>query len=198
MRIGLTGGIASGKSTVARMLAERGALLVDADQVAREVVLPGEKALEAIASAFGQAVLEADGSLNRKALGDIVFRDKAKLARLEAITHPAIRERMQHRIHSYEERHPDRLVVADIPLLYETKQQHLYDGVMVVYVPSDLQRARLMERNEIPAEEAERRISLQMDIEEKRRLADWVIDNGGTLAETEKQIDLFWKSQRLP
>ncbi|WP_028609996.1 dephospho-CoA kinase [Paenibacillus harenae] len=198
MKIGLTGGIASGKSTVARMLAARGALLVDADQVAREVVLPGEPALGAIASTFGQAVLEADGSLNRKALGEIVFRDKTLLAKLEAITHPAIRERMQRRIHSYEEQDPNRLIVADIPLLFETGQQNLYEGVMVVYVPADLQRTRLMERDAVSKEEAERRISLQMDIERKKLLADWVIDNGGTLAETEQQIDDFWKSKCLP
>lgn len=198
MKIGLTGGIASGKSTIAKMLIERGALLVDADQVAREVVLPGEPSLEAIASTFGQAVLEADGSLNRKALGEIVFRDKASLAKLEAITHPAIRTRMQQRIHTYKEQFPERLVVADIPLLYETGQQNLYDGIMVVYVPVEIQKMRLMERNHLSEEEASRRIALQMDIEQKRKNADWVIDNSGTLAETERQLDEFWKSQCLP
>jgi dephospho-CoA kinase len=198
MKIGLTGGIASGKSTVANILVERGALLVDADQVAREVVLPGEPGLEAIASTFGQAVIAPDGSLNRKALGEIVFRDKASLERLEAITHPAIRQRMQRRIHTFEEQFPERLIVADVPLLYETKQQNLYDGVMVVYVPAGVQCARLMERNSLTEEEAKRRISLQMGIEEKRSLADWVIDNSGSLVETKRQIDHFWKSQCLP
>lgn len=198
MIIGLTGGIASGKSTVAKMLVDRGALLVDADQVAREVVLPGEPALEAIASAFGQAVLERDGSLNRKALGEIVFRDKEKLTQLEAILHPAIRRTMQQRIHTYAEQFPGRLVVADIPLLYETKQQDLYEGIMVVYVPERVQKSRLMERNSVSEEEAQRRISLQLDIEQKKELADWVIDNSGTLEETKRQLDLFWKSQGLP
>lgn len=198
MKIGLTGGIASGKSTVAHILVERGALLVDADQVAREVVLPGEPALEAIASTFGQAVINLDGSLNRKALGEIVFRDKAALEQLEAITHPAIRQRMQQRIHTFEEQFPERLVVADVPLLYETKQQHLYDGVMVVYVPAGVQCIRLMERNSLTEEEAKRRISLQIDIEKKRSLATWVIDNSGSLDETKRQIDHFWKSQCLP
>ncbi|HTG71496.1 MAG TPA: dephospho-CoA kinase [Candidatus Udaeobacter sp.] len=198
MKIGLTGGIASGKSTIAKMLIERGALLVDADQVAREVVLPGEPALEAIASTFGQAVLEEDGSLNRKALGEIVFRDKASLAKLEAITHPAIRSRMQQRIHTYTKQFPERLIVADVPLLYETGQQNLYDGIMVVYVPAEIQKTRLMERNHLSEEEASRRIALQMDIEQKKKNADWVIDNSGTLAETERQLDDFWKSQCLP
>lgn len=197
MIIGLTGGIASGKSTIAKMLVERGALLVDADQVAREVVLPGESALEAIASLFGQAVLLPDGSLNRKALGEIVFQDKASLAQLEAITHPAIRASMQHRIHTYEEKYPERLIVADVPLLYETKQQHLYKGVMVVYVPEEIQIARLMERSSFTKSEAERRVSLQMNIEQKRELANWVIDNSGTLEETSRQIDQFWKDQGL-
>ncbi|MGO4370502.1 dephospho-CoA kinase [Paenibacillus sp. 2TAB19] len=197
MIIGLTGGIASGKSTIAQLLAHRGALLVDADQVAREVVQPGEPALEAIASSFGQAVLQADGSLDRSALGAIVFQDKASLAKLESITHPAIRQRMQHRIHTYAEQNPGALVVADVPLLYETNQQALYEGIMVVYVPETIQLTRLMGRNQMDETEAKRRISLQMDIEEKRRRADWVIDNSGPLAETERQIDDFWRSQGI-
>jgi dephospho-CoA kinase len=198
MIIGLTGGIASGKSTIASMLVERGALLVDADQVAREVVLPGEPVLEAIASTFGQAVLETDGSLNRKALGEIVFRDKESLAKLEAITHPAIRARMQQTIHTYAEQFPERLVVADVPLLYETKQENLYEGILVVYVPAEVQKKRLMERNNLSEEEADRRIALQMDIEQKRQHADWVIDNSGSLEETQRQLDEFWKSKCLP
>lgn len=197
MIIGLTGGIASGKSTIAQMLVERGALLVDADQVAREVVLPGEPALEAIASTFGQAVLEADGSLNRKALGEIVFKDKECLTKLEAITHPAIRSTMQNRLHSYSEQFPSRLVVADIPLLYETKQENLYEGIMVAYVPTEVQLARLMQRNQMSEEEARRRVALQMNIEQKRQRADWVIDNSGTLAQTEMQVQQFMISQSL-
>ncbi|MDQ6418389.1 dephospho-CoA kinase [Paenibacillus sp. LHD-117] len=197
MIIGLTGGIASGKSTVSRMLAERGAALVDADAVAREVVQPGEAVLEAISSLFGQAVIQEDGTLNRKALGDIVFRDKAMLEKLEGITHPAIRARMRETIRRHAEADPKRLVVADIPLLYETKQAHLYKGVMVVYVPASVQVQRLMERNGMEREEAERRVSLQMDIEEKRGLADWVIDNSGTIEETNKQIEIFWKQQEM-
>ncbi|SFE49547.1 dephospho-CoA kinase [Paenibacillus catalpae] len=196
MKIGLTGGIATGKSTVAAMLVERGALLVDADQVAREVVMPGEPALEAVASAFGQAVIHTDGTLNRKALGGIVFNNRESLAQLESILHPAIRNRMQQQIRQYEEQ--SQLVVADIPLLYETGQEGLYDGIMVVYVPQQLQLKRLMERNGLPEEEALRRIGLQMDIEQKRSRADWVIDNSGSLEETRRQVDDFWKSKDLP
>lgn len=197
MKIGLTGGIATGKSTVARLLVERGAFLVDADQIAREVVAPGEPALEAIASLFGQAVIHKDGTLDRKALGAIVFEDKRLLAELEAITHPAIRNRMQERIRDYGDRHPDKLIVADVPLLYETGQESLYEGVMVVYVPEAVQLERLMLRNRMAEAEARRRISLQMDIEEKRRRADWVIDNSGDLEQTKAQVDKFWTSQRL-
>ncbi|QAY66555.1 dephospho-CoA kinase [Paenibacillus protaetiae] len=197
MKIGLTGGIATGKSTIARMLVEQGAYLVDADQVAREVVLPGEPALEAIASLFGQAVLQEDGSLNRQALGSIVFQDRALLAKLESITHPAIRKRMQERIHSYLAQNPGGLAVADVPLLYETGQEALYDGIMVAYVPEQLQLERLMARNAMPKEEAQRRIRLQMDIEEKKRRADWVIDNSGSLEDTRRQLELFWTSQVL-
>ncbi|MHA6483285.1 dephospho-CoA kinase [Paenibacillus sp. strain BS8-2] len=195
MIIGLTGGIASGKSTVGRLLAERGAKLVDADEVAREIVRPGEPALEAIASLFGQAILHPEGTLDRQALGKIVFHDKEKLSQLEAITHPAIRQRMQSRIHSFESQNPGGLVVADIPLLYETKQEALYQGIMVVYVPVELQHQRLMDRNSMSPEEATRRISLQMDIEEKRKRADWLINNSGSLEETERQVQQFWDSQ---
>lgn len=197
MIIGLTGGIASGKSTVARMLADRGARLVDADEVAREIVRPGEPALEAVASLFGQAVLCPDGTLNRQELGRIVFRDKEQLAKLEAITHPAIRARMQERIHNYAKEDARGLIVADVPLLYETKQEHLYEGVLVVYVPKELQTERLMDRNGMSREEAERRIALQMDMEEKRRRADWLIDNSGSVEETERQVQQFWNSQGM-
>lgn len=197
MIIGLTGGIASGKSTIAQMLVERGALLVDADQVAREVVLPGEPALEAIASIFGQAVLQEDGSLNRSKLGEIVFQDKESLKKLEAITHPVIRQRMQQKMDAYADQYPERLVVADVPLLYETKQEKLYEGIMVVYIPAELQISRLMQRNGYSKEEAVRRVESQMNIEEKRERADWVINNSGSLEATKQQIEQFWTSQGL-
>ncbi len=195
MIIGLTGGIASGKSTVALMLARRGAYIADADQTAREIVEPGEPALEAAASLFGQAILNSDKSLNRQALGEIVFRDKDKLKALESITHPAIRERMNAKIEAFQKKDPDGLIVADIPLLYETKQEQAYDGIMVVYVPASLQIERLMARNNMSHSEAEKRVALQMDIEQKKQLADWVIDNSGTLEETEKQVELFFENK---
>jgi len=195
MKIGLTGGIACGKSTVAAMLVERGAYLVDADKAAREVVLPGEPALASVVSRFGQAVLNEDGTLNRSALGAIVFSDTAKLRDLEAILHPAIRDRMWAQMNAYEAAHPGKLIVADIPLLYETGQHKLYEGVLVVYIPRELQLKRLMEREpRLTEEQARKRINLQKDIEEKRRLADWVIDNSGSLEDTRRQADAFMRS----
>lgn len=196
MRIGLTGGIACGKSTVSAMLTELGAHIVDADRVAREVVLPGEPALQAIVEKFGQAVLSEDGTLNRPVLGSIVFGQAERLRELEAITHPAIRKRMREQMEQAERLEADPIVVADIPLLYETGQQSSYAGVIVVYVPHEVQRERLMNRNGLAAEEAERRIGLQMDIEKKRSMADWVIDNSGTLEETRKQVQQLWERLR--
>lgn len=196
MNIGLTGGIATGKSTVARMLVARGAALVDADRIAREIVEPGQAALARIAERFGDRVIQADGTLDRRLLGSIVFADANERKALEAITHPAIRELMRERIAALEAERPDRLVVADIPLLYESGLQHLYEGVMVAYVPREVQRARLIGRDGMSPEEADKRIGAQLDIEEKRRLADYVIDNSGSLADTEAQLDRFWRSLR--
>ena len=197
MKLGLTGGIACGKSTVSAMLAERGAKIVDADQTAREVVLPGEAALEAIVAVFGQAVLNQDGTMNRSALGSIVFSDPARLSQLEAILHPAIRTRMWGRINVYEQEDPSQLIVADIPLLYETGQASLYDGIMVVYVPRLIQIERLMSRNSITAEQAEAAYCSADGYEEKRQLANYVIDNSGTLEQTALQVERFWHEQGL-
>lgn len=188
MLIGLTGGIASGKSTVSALMVKHGALLVDADQVAREVVEPGEQALLQIVEQFGQQILHADGSLNRAALGSLVFSDPDKLKKLESITHPAIRVRMQETIERYKQEQPNAIIVADIPLLFETKQTHLYEGIVVVYVPRSMQVDRLMARNQISEAEANARIDLQMDIEEKRKLADWIIDNSKSIQHTEEQV----------
>ena len=194
MIIGLTGGIACGKSTVAAMLAERGAFVVDADRTAREVVMPGEPALAEIASVFGQAVIREDGTLDRRKLGEIVFADPDKRKRLEAITHPAIRERMWSRIRQAKAEDPARIVVADIPLLYETGQQGLYDGVLVVYVPRETQIRRLLARNpELTEAQARDRVNAQMDIERKKELADWVIDNSGGLESTGRQVEALWR-----
>jgi len=193
MKIGLTGGIACGKSTVAAMLARRGAAVIDIDRIAREVVEPGRPALAAIAEKFGQAVLQPDGTLDRKKLGAIVFADPAKRKELERITHPAIRAEMKDRMRRFEEEDPDRLIVVDVPLLFESGLESYFDKIMVVYVPRDEQKRRLMARDSLTEEEAEQRLKAQMDIEEKKRRADIVIDNSGPLDETERQLDRIWR-----
>jgi dephospho-CoA kinase len=195
LKIGLTGGIACGKSTVASMLVRRGANLIDADLLAREAVLPGTPALKQIAERFGASVIREDGTLDRKALGQIVFRDEAARKDLEAITHPPIRAMLRERMEAFEREMPDKPVVADIPLLFESKLQHLFDETLLVYIPAELQKRRLMERDGLTAEQAELRIAAQMPIEEKRKLADTVIDNSGSLEETERQVDRYWKQK---
>jgi dephospho-CoA kinase len=197
MNIGLTGGIATGKSTVAKLLTERGALLIDLDRIAREIVEVGQPSLGRIAERFGQAVLQEDGSLNRKKLGQIVFGDPGERKALEAITHPAIRAVMKQRMAEFEREFPRKLTVVDVPLLYESGLTSYFEHVMVVYVPRGEQLQRLIKRDKLSVEEAERRLAAQMDIEEKKRRADILIDNSGTLAETGDQIEQLWQGMGL-
>jgi dephospho-CoA kinase len=193
MNIGLTGGIACGKSTVASMLVNQGAILIDADQLAREAVMPGSSALQQIVERFGPEMMLPDGTLHRKALGALIFKEPAARKDLEAITHPLIRQAMWDQMHQAEEACPDKLIVVDVPLLYESKLQGYYQKVMVVYVPEKVQLQRLIERDGLSLEAAEQRLQAQMPIEQKKLLADIVIDNSGSLADTEKQIQKFWQ-----
>lgn len=197
MNLGLTGGIASGKSTVSRMLAERGAVIIDADQISREIVEPGSPVLSRIAEEFGADVLFEDGTLNRKKLGAIIFGNEEKRLLLNSIMHPPIRELMKKRIAEAEAADPHRLVVADIPLLYESKLQHMFSEVMVVYVPLDIQIERLMQRDGLSEEEAKERISSQMPLVDKRRLADVIIDNSAGLQETREQVERYLRRKGL-
>lgn len=193
MIIGLTGGIATGKSTVSSMLVGKGALLVDADVIAREVMLPGHPVLAVVTAYFGDHILLADGSLDRKKLGEIIFHHPNQRNALNDITHPAIRQEIRKRVQTYEVKHPGRPVVVDIPLLLESREEYPYlTTIAVVYVPRELQLQRLMERDGISKEQAEARLNSQMDIEQKRQMADIVIDNSGTLAETQLQVDKLW------
>ncbi|MEK3766983.1 dephospho-CoA kinase [Paenibacillus sp. FSL R7-0048] len=192
MIIGLTGGIASGKSTVSALLVNKGARLVDADVIAREVMLPGHEVLAAAAKQFGKEILFTDGTLNRAKLGEIVFQDPVALQTLNNLTHPAIRQEIKDRMYSMEQEEPKRLIIVDIPLLFESGLETLFHEIVVVYVPRDMQIARLMERNRLSLEEAEARLNAQMDIEQKRNKADYIIDNSGDLAYTEQQVAVFW------
>lgn len=197
MNIGLTGGIASGKSSVSELLVSLGAILIDADQIAREVMLPGHPVLAAVAKQFGQGVLLEDGTLNRKKLGELVFNHPEQLQALNDITHPAIRQEMKDRKLKYEEQFPDRLIVSDIPLLYESGLENGYEQIMLVYVPREVQIERLMKRDGMDKSQAIRRLEAQMDIEEKKQRADIIIDNSGDFEETKKQILAFWHHKGL-
>lgn len=192
MNIGLTGGIACGKSTVSAMLTRRGAILIDADRLAREVVEPGTPALAEVARIFGQAVLKEDGSLNRKELGKLIFGSEERRQVLEGILHPPIRKLMLERMEENERLYPDKLVVADVPLLYESGMEELFQEVLVVYVPPEVQVRRLMERDRLDEEEALKRLQAQMPIEWKKEWADYVIDNSGAVTDTELQVEGFW------
>jgi dephospho-CoA kinase len=190
--IGLTGGIATGKSTVARLLTARGAAVVDADLLAREVVAPGSPALAEIAGVFGPSVLTPEGALDRVALGAIVFADAGRRRRLEEITHPRIGALMTERIAAGLATGAP-LVVADIPLLFENDRRALVEGVLLVDAPEVAQLRRLMLRDGLDEADARRRVAAQMPLDEKRRLATWVIDNGGTEEQTAAQVAAWWE-----
>ncbi len=185
MRVGLTGGVASGKSTVSALLAELGAVVIDADVLAREVVEPGEPALAEIAAAFGPGVLGPDGRLDRKALGAIVFTDPDRRRKLEAMTHPRIRERFQRQINALAAENFRGLVFFDAPVMIESGTYRNMDRLVVVITDEPTQIARLMARDGIDREEALRKIRSQMPLAEKAKLADYVIDNSGDRAATE-------------
>jgi len=190
--IGLTGGIATGKTTVAALLASRGATVVDADALAREVVARGEPALAQIVDRFGRDVLADDGDIDREALGRIVFADAERRRDLERITHPRVMTLIDERVAAARgQRGP--VLVVDIPLLFELGLGDGLEGVMVVFAPPAVQLSRLMKRDGFTAAEAHDRIAAQMPVEHKRARASWVIDNGGAPEQTSRQVDLWWQ-----
>ncbi|MCP3101265.1 dephospho-CoA kinase [Myxococcus sp. K15C18031901] len=193
MRVfGLTGGIASGKSTVTWMLRELGAEVVDADVLAREVVEPGTPALAAIAERF-PGVVGPDGRLDRPKLGARVFGDDAERAALNAIVHPAVRDAFAQRLNDAEARGVSR-VVYDVPLLVESGMHPWMDGMALVWVPREVQKARLMARDGLDAAGAEARLAAQLPLDDKRAHATWVIDNRGDLAATRAQVESVWRA----
>lgn len=192
MIMGLTGGIASGKSTVSAMFVDKGAQLVDADVIAREIMLPGSPVLAAVVQQFGGEMLLPDGTLNRARLGERVFQDPEARQQLNDLTHPAIRREIKNRMYSLEQEDAQRLILVDIPLLYESRLESLFQEIAVVYIPREMQLARLMERNELTLAQAEDRLKAQMDIELKRSMATYVIDNSRDLAHTGQQVAALW------
>jgi dephospho-CoA kinase len=186
--VGLTGGIATGKSTVSAMFRALGCVVIDADLLAREVVEPGEPALTDIVRDFGAGVLQADGKLDRQALGAVVFGDADRRRRLEAITHPRIRERFARRLQALADERFDGIVIFDAAVIVESGNWKTMDQLVVVVADDATQIARLQARDGIGREEALRRIGSQMPVSEKAKLAHYVIDNSGDRGATEAQV----------
>lgn len=187
MQIGLTGGIASGKSTVSKMIQDAGIALIDADVHARDVVEPGEEAYKKIITHFGKEILHGDGTIDRKKLGAIIFNDKKQRDILNRIVHPAVRKKMNEKKAAYQAEGRNA-VVLDIPLLFESGLTETVDKILLVYVNPEIQLKRLMERDGSTKEEALSRIRSQIPLDEKRSRADAVIDNSGTPYDAKTQL----------
>lgn len=194
--LGLTGGIASGKSTVSAYLAQNGALIIDADLIARQVVAKKSSGLKQIVAKFGGEILTASGELDRKKLGKLVFSNKDLLKALTDITGPLIRSEILREIQAAKKAQV-KLVVLDIPLLFETGYQTLCDKVMVVTIPSKLQLERVMKRDNLSAAEARKRIANQLPASKRNELADVLIDNSKSVAETYQQVLKWLKIEAL-
>ncbi|MFF8187462.1 dephospho-CoA kinase [Microbacterium sp. NPDC016588] len=190
--LALTGGIASGKSTISRMLAEKGAVIVDADAIVREVQAPGSSVLAAIAAEFGPEVLRPDGSLDRPALGARVFGHPERLAALNALVHPAVREESQRRFRAALSADPGALVVYDVPLLAESRGTGEWDLVVVAHAPAELRVRRLVDQRGLSEAEARARVAAQAGDDERLALADVVIDTAGDMDATRRQVDELW------
>lgn len=188
--IGLTGSVATGKSTVSNMIQQAGIPLVDADIAARKVVEPGTEGLKEIVAYFGEEILLADGTLDRAKLGEIIFKDKEKREKLNEITHPRVKDYMLEARERFF-RAGEELVFFDIPLLFESHLESLVDQIVVVWTTPETELKRLIERNNLTKEDALRRIESQMGIDEKARKADFVIDNNESLEKTQKQVYTF-------
>lgn len=186
--IGLTGGIATGKSTISKMFKSFHIPVIDADKIAREVVEPGKTAYDHIVRTFGKGITQGDGTIDRKKLGQIIFSDEQKRKQLNEIVHPAIRRKMIDRRDEYLKQ-GERAVVLDIPLLFESDLTHFVDQIIVVYIPEALQLERLLKRDHLNKVDALKRIRAQLPIEEKVKKADAVIDNQGSIEESFEQLE---------
>ncbi|MDP4156741.1 MAG: dephospho-CoA kinase [Bacillota bacterium] len=186
--VGLTGGIASGKSTVSNMLKEMGITVIDADVESRLAVQYGEPAYKQIVDNFGEEILLPNGEIDRQKLGSIIFNDEQKRQLLNQIVHPEVRRRMNDK-KDVALKNNEKIVILDIPLLFESKLSNMVERTLLVYVERSIQLTRLMERNHLSEEEAEARIQSQMPLAEKIKLADTIINNNGQLAETKRQLE---------
>jgi dephospho-CoA kinase len=193
LNVGLTGGIASGKSTVAAMLVEKGAYHIDFDVLAHKVEKPDMPAWREIINAFGPEILNGDGTINRSRLGAIVFTDQQKMAQLNAIVHPAVLTAWRRQLEDIEKEKADAIVLSDVPLLIEAGLKQMVDVVLLVYISPEEQLRRLMARNGYTREEALSRLSAQMPIQDKLPLADLIVNNEGTCDETQQQIVPVWQ-----
>lgn len=191
--LGLTGGIGSGKSTVAAMLARRGAEIIDADAIARDLMEPGTEVFEDVIQAFGHVVLDNSGALDRAALARVVFSDESARERLNGIVHPAVRAESRKRVDAAEEDPDSFVIVQDIPLLVETGQSDSFDGVIVVEAPEAARVERLVTTRGMDPDDARSRIRAQATDEQRRAISTWVIDNSGSEEETEEQVDRLWR-----
>ena len=196
LKVGLTGSIAVGKSFVLDILRELGARTIDADAVAREVVEPGTAGLKAVIDEFGTEILKPDGSLNRAALGSIVFADEAKRQKLNSILHPFIIARQDEIMRQWEKETPDAIAVVDAALMIESGGYKRFDKLIVVHCQPQVQRERLMKRDNISQEEAQRRITAQMPQEEKKKHGDYLIDTSAGFESARQQTTAVWQELR--
>lgn len=192
LMVGLSGGIATGKSTVVALLRAKGADIIDLDELARKVVEPGRPALEAVRRRFGDIVIAADGTLDRATLGEIVFDDQTARRDLEGILHPAILTEQQNMAAEYARKDPRAIIVTDVPLLFELGLEGGFDTTVLVYAPRAVQAERLMARDGFSLDEAGKRLDAQLDIEAKKARAGHVIDNSGPFEDLATEVDRVW------
>ena len=196
LKVGLTGSIAVGKTFVLGVLRELGCYVIDADAIAREVVVPGRQGLNAVVEAFGSEIVKGDGTLDRAKLGSIVFADEVKRLRLNSILHPFIIAEEDQRLREWEQQDPKGIVIVDAALMIESGGYQRFDKLIVVHCRPEVQLQRLMRRNRLLREEAEQRIATQMPQEEKKRYADYLIDTSEDFAETRRQTEDVYHSLR--
>lgn len=193
LKVGLTGGIASGKTTVSQLLGEKGVYHIDFDTLAHDVQKKGTPIWAELVAEFGPSILHDDGTINRARLGDMVFKDRTLLSRLNEIVHPAVISEWEKICQQIARQDAEAIILNDVPLLIEAGLQHLFDFIILVYIPPEVQIRRLMERNGLTEEEARIRLEAQLPIQEKVAFADIVFDNSIPYPELEQQVQSLWK-----